>query len=142
MNAGYLSAEACFALKPRTKLCELSLEDCYMFQNEIAKELRNLFLDSDTINALSCIEILEEAKLQHDSKPIYLLESLLTNAKEDVIQLLSQIGYNCFLQDYAFVSYECLLIRNLISRNNIGIIKDFISKYRKEFCCYYNTIVR
>lgn len=138
MNAGYLSAEACFALKPRTKLCELSLEDCYMFQNEIAKELRNLFLDSDTINALSCIEILEEAKLQHDSKPIYLLESLLTNAKEDVIQLLSQIGYNCFLQDYAFVSYECLLTRNLISRNNIGIIKDFISKYRKEFCCYYN----
>ena len=52
MLAGYLSANAYRALKPKKQICELSFSDCFGFEPGICNELKRIFEEDALIYCL------------------------------------------------------------------------------------------
>ena len=61
MLAGYLSAEAYRALKPKKQIGELSFSDCYEFEPEICNELKRFFEEDTLMESLYYLEKIEES---------------------------------------------------------------------------------
>ena len=59
MLAGYLSAEAYRALKPKKQFSELLFSDCFGFEPKICNELKKLFEDDVLKERLYCLEKIE-----------------------------------------------------------------------------------
>ncbi|MCD8288451.1 MAG: hypothetical protein LUC26_00840 [Prevotella sp.] len=138
MNAGYLSAEAYSALKPKTRLYELSLSDCDLYPDKIAKEIKQLFENEKIFKALCGLEQMEECLFYNDMQPYKLLKTLLASSDKAVLELLSLIGYRSFLHDYIFCSIDSLKTRVFITENKINSIRDFIIKYEEAFTQLYS----
>lgn len=60
MTAGYISAEAYSMLKPKARFHELDLNEHLLYPDNIATEIKQLFEDDATYEAICGLEQMEE----------------------------------------------------------------------------------
>lgn len=132
MLAGYLSAEAYRALKPKMQIGELSFSDCFGFEPQICNELKRLF-EEDTMDHLYLLEKIEESiKLEWDNIHNLLLKSIKDIA-EDLLSVINAIGEKTFAMNYVFCTDACFKELNHVTDNNF----EALNKVRKQFAIFY-----
>ena len=138
MTAGYISAEAYSALKPKTHFNELNINDCSYYSCDIISEIKSLYEDEMIYNALCGIEQMENCLFNDDNRPYILLESTLSSAEIKVKEFITRVGSKCFLLDYVFSSKKYLLTRAYITDDNIYAITQFVEEYENAFIKLYS----
>lgn len=138
MTAGYISAEAYSALKPKAHFNELNINDFSYDSCDVISEIKSLYEDVMIYNALCGIEQMEDCLFNDDNRPYILLESILSFAEIRVKEFISRLGAKCFLLDYIFSSKKYLSTRAYITEDNIYAITQFIEEYENAFIKLYS----
>ena len=139
MTAGYISAEAYSMLKPKARFHELDLNEHLLYPDNIATEIKQLFEDDATYEAICGLEQMEECLFNDDKRPYELLETLRLSSGEKVNDFLSSTGSKFFLLNYVFNNKNSLSTKAFINIDNIGAIMDFIIKYENSFVQLFTT---
>lgn len=138
MTAGYISAEAYSALKPKAHFSELNINDFSCDSYDVISEIKSLYEDEMIYNALCGIEQMENCLFNDDNRPYILLESILSSAEIRVKEFISRLGSKCFLLDYIFSSKKYLSTRAYITEDNIYAITQFVEEYENAFIKLYS----
>lgn len=133
MLAGYLSAKAYRALKPKKQISELSFSDCFNYETEICNELKKIFEDDCLIECLYCLENIEES-IETEWNNIDKIINLCIKDIGDVnIDVIHTIGKKTFVLDYIFCSDNCFKNLNFITDYNFSAL----NQVRNRFTIFY-----
>ncbi|MDD4533996.1 MAG: sigma factor-like helix-turn-helix DNA-binding protein [Prevotella sp.] len=130
MTAGYISAEAYCALKPKTYLYELKYDECRNYEPRIQKSLERLFEDENIFESLYLQEQFEQDLALGNNQFISWVNSQIKDNYTEVSKVLNQIGLKHFFTNYLFSSPESLYTRSFITEDNLEDIRLFISDCR------------
>lgn len=133
MTAGYISAEAYRALKPKTSLCELRFDECRNYSPRVQKCLESLFDDDDIIESLYLQEQLEQDLTSGNNQLISWIDNQIKDNYSNILEVLNQIGIKQFLAGYLFSSSRSLYTRNFITEDNLEDIRLFIYACRGAY---------
>ena len=133
MLAGYLSAKAYRALKPKMLIGELSFSDCFGFEPEICNELKRLFEEDSLKERLFYLEKIEDSINREWENIHNLLLKCINDMDEDLHSELNAIGKKTFVMDYVFCTDDCFKGLNYVSDNNF----EALNKLRKQFAVSY-----
>lgn len=138
MLAGYLSANAYRALKPKKQISELSFSDCFGFEQKICNELKRFFEDDTLRDCLFCLESIEDS-IKHDWSNIH---DLLLICKNDIdketLSVIDAIGEKTFAMDYVFCTDACFKELAYVSDKNL----EALNKIRKKFVVLYKDYLQ
>ena len=137
MLAGYLSATAFRALKPKKQFSELQYSDCFEYDSDVCDELVCLFEDDDLISNISCLERIEDSvNLEHDKMmQIWTLCSRDLQAYE--LSVIKGIGVEIFLTNFVFCTKEIFAAQVHATGNALSSL----NRARKEFSTIYKRYV-
>lgn len=133
MTAGYISAEAYRALKPKTSLCELRFDECRNYSPRVQKCLESLFDDDDIIESLYLQEQLDQDLTSGNNQLISWIDNQIKDNYSNILEVLNQIGIKQFLAGYLFSSSRSLYTRNFITEDNLEDIRLFIYACRGAY---------
>lgn len=139
MLAGYLSANAYRALKPKTIIVELSFSDCFKFEPIICNELKRFFEDDVLINRLYFLESIENSiNLEWDNiHNLYLI--CIKNFDENVRSVINTIGEKSFLMDYVFCTDTCFKGLYYVDDSNFDALNQVRKQFEKIYKKYIDT---
>lgn len=137
MLAGYLSATAFRALKPKKQFSELQYSDCFEYDSDVCDELVCLFEDDDLISNIACLESIEDSvNLEHDKMmQIWTLCSRDLQAYE--LSVIKGIGVEIFLTNFVFCTKEIFAAQVHATGNALSSL----NRARKEFSTIYKRYV-
>lgn len=133
MLAGYLSAKAYRALKPKKQIGELSFSDCFRFEPEICNELKRFFEEDTLMDRLYFLEKIEESINFEWSNIHNLFMKCIRDMNEDQLSVINAIGEKTFAMDYIFCTDACFKELNYVTDNNF----EGLNKIRKLFAGFY-----
>lgn len=133
MLAGYLSAKAYRALKPKIQIGELSFSDCFGFEPEICNELKRFFEEDTLMDRLYFLEKIEESINLEWENIHNLLLKCIKDMDEDLHSELNAIGEKTFAMDYVFCTDDCFKGLNYVFDINF----EALNKLRRQFAVSY-----
>lgn len=133
MTAGYISAEAYRALKPKTCLYELRFDECGNYSPRVQKSLKRLFEDDDIVESIYLQEQLEQDLASGNNQLVSWLNNQIKGDYANASEVLNQIGIKQFLEDYLFSSSRTLYTRNFITEDNLEDIREFTFACRAAY---------
>lgn len=139
MLAGYLSANAYRALKPKTQISELSFSDCFGFEPQICNELKRFFEDDVLIERLYLLEnIANSINLDWDN--IYNLYLMcISDLDQDQHNVINTIGEKTFLMNYVFCSDACFKTLNYVDDSNFDALYQVKKQFEEAYKMYIET---
>lgn len=139
MLAGYLSAKAYRALKPKTQIGELSFSDCFGFKPIIQNELKKFFENDFLIERLYFLEnITNSINLEWDNiHNLYLM--CISDLDQHQHSVINTIGEKTFLMDYVFCSDACFKRLNYIDDSNYDALYQVRRKFEEVYKRYIKT---
>lgn len=139
MLAGYLSAKAYRALKPKMQISELSFSDCFGFEPEICDELKRFFEDDKLRDSLYCLENIEYS-INFEWDNIYnLLDSCVKNLDGEYLNVIHVIGERTFVLEYVFCSDDSFVTLNYITEHNFTVLNQVRNKFAALYKDYLET---
>lgn len=139
MHAGYLSANAYRALKPKIQVNELSLSDCFEFESAICNELKRIFEDDELKCNLFCLENIDES-IHLDWDNIHnLLLICFKNFNDVFINIIESIGEKNFVRDYVFCSDDCFKELCNVTNCNLEVLYHVRNQFTVLYKAYLET---
>ena len=135
MLAGYLSAEAYRALKPKKQIGELSFSDCYEFEPEICNELKRFFEEDTLMESLYYLEKIEESINLEWNNIHNLLLKCIKEKDEDLLSVINAIGEKTFAMDYVFCTDACFKELDYVTDHNFEVL----NQVRNQFAVLYKS---
>lgn len=139
MLAGYLSAEAYRALKPKKQFSELLFSDCFGFEPKICNELKKLFEDDVLKERLYCLEKIEDSINIEWDNIHNLLNFCINNLREAHLDVISVIGEKTFALDYLFCSDDCFMSLDFVTDINYYALIQVRNKFAILYKDYLET---
>lgn len=141
MLAGYLSAKAYRALKPKKAIGELSFSDCFGFEPEICNELKRFFEEDSLMERLYFLEKIEDSINLEWENIHNLLSKCIKDMDEDLHSELNAIGEKIFAMDYVFCTDDCFKGLNYVSDNNFEALNKLRSQFAVSYIGYLETVI-
>ena len=132
-NAGFISAKTYRALKPKTRINQLSISDCYHFSLDISRELIRLFEDQELVSRIFYLETIEQDINDGSLEIFEMLDKMLNSASSKIKEIVNKIGPESFLVKYLVCSSQVLSNLYFINEDNINEVDEFRTSFLNAF---------